>query len=178
MTEVDIDTALDWRGRTVVDRDGEKIGTLKEIYLDEGDRPAWGSVATGLFGRRETLVPLAEVEATEDALQVPFDGDHVKSAPNADPDVQLSSDDEDRLYRHYDLGAAEPVPPPPEPDAADDAMTRSEEEVVVRKEERPRERVRLKKYVVTDYVKKTVPVQREKVELEYDDPPADGERRS
>jgi hypothetical protein len=179
MTDIDIETALDWRGRTVVDRDGEKIGTLKEIYLDESDRPAWASVATGLFGRRETLVPLTEVDASEDALQVPFAGDHVKDAPNVEPDVQLSSDDEDRLYRHYDLGAEEPAPPPPaaEPAGGDDAMTRSEEEVVVRKDERPRERVRLKKYVVTDYVKKTVPVQREKVELEYDDPPGEGERR-
>jgi sporulation protein YlmC with PRC-barrel domain len=179
VTDVDIDTALDWRGRTVVDRDGEKIGTLKEIYLDERDRPSWGSVATGLFGRRETLVPLAELDAQDDILRVPFAGDHVKEAPNVEPDVQLSAEDEDRLYRHYELDTSTEAEPAPEAEAPpeDDAMTRSEEEVVVRKEERPRERVRLKKYVVTDYVKKTVPVQREKVELEYDDPPAEGPPR-
>jgi len=159
---IDIDTALGWRGRTVVDRDGEKLGTLKEIYLDEEDRPAWGSVATGLFGRRETLVPLAAVEPAEDALRLPFDGEHVKAAPSADPDVQLEPADEERLQRHYETGAGEDD---------DDAMIRSEEEVTVRKEKRPRERVRLKKYVVTDYVEKTVPVQKEKVRLEYDDEP-------
>ena len=57
----DIHTALDWRGRTVVDRDGEKIGTLKEIYLDEQERPGWGSVHTALFGSsyRDSVVDAA-----------------------------------------------------------------------------------------------------------------------
>ena len=52
-------------------------------------------------------------------------------------------------------------------------MTRSEEEVTFRKQQRPRERIRLKKYVVTDYVKKRVPVQREKVKLEREPPETD-----
>ena len=31
----DMTTAYDWRGRVVVDCDGEKIGKLEELYLDE-----------------------------------------------------------------------------------------------------------------------------------------------
>jgi stress response protein YsnF len=104
MADVDIQTALDWRGRTVVDAAGEKIGTLKEIYLDQDERPSWGSVHTGLFGLRETLVPLAEAREDGDTLRVPFDRDHVKAAPNVDPDVQLDADEEDRLHRHYGIG--------------------------------------------------------------------------
>ena len=172
MTDLDIETALDWRGRTVVDRDGAKIGTLKEIYLDESERPHWGSVSTGLFGTRETLVPLTAIDAAEDDLRLPFDGEHVKAAPHVDPDVQIEGGDEDRLFRHYDM--TEPESPDHADHAEDDGMIRSEEEVAVRKEQRPRERVRLKKYVVTDYVKKTVPVQREEIRLEHD-PPAGGE---
>src|SRR4051812_16628474 len=107
MAPLDIDAALEWRGRTVVDRDGEKIGKLEEFYLDESDRPAWGAITTGLFGRRRSFVPLGELQPDGDDLRVPFDKDRVKDAPNVDPDAQLSGEDEDRLYRHYgvDVGA-------------------------------------------------------------------------
>jgi hypothetical protein len=179
MPELDIDTALAWRGRTVVDRAGEKVGTLRDIYLDEDQRPHWGSVHTGLFGLRETLVPLGEAREQDDALQLPFEQQHIKDAPDLDPDVQLSAEEEDALYRHY----GEPAPSPDdaeagavaapadtaEPDAP--AMTRSEEEVEITKRPRERGRARLKKYVVTDYVEKKVPVQREEVKLEFE--PAD-----
>jgi hypothetical protein len=111
MAPLDIDTALEWRGRTVVDRDGDKIGKLEELYLDESDRPAWGSVSTGLFGRRQSFVPLADLREAGDDLQVPYGKDHVKDAPNADPDEQLSPQEEDALHRHYGLDG------PPERDA-------------------------------------------------------------
>jgi uncharacterized protein (TIGR02271 family) len=45
-------------------------------------------------------------------------------------------------------------------------MTRSEEELRVGKAEREAGRARLKKYVVTENVTQTVPVQREEVRLE------------
>jgi uncharacterized protein (TIGR02271 family) len=45
-------------------------------------------------------------------------------------------------------------------------MTRSEEELRVGKTQREAGRVRLKKYVVTEEVQQTVPVQREEVRLE------------
>jgi hypothetical protein len=107
MPPLDIETALDWRGRTVVDRDGDKIGTFDELYLDESDRPAWGAVTTGLFGMRQTFVPLSEARPEGDALQVPFAKDMVKDAPNVDPDTQLSPEEEDVLYRHYGLRGRE-----------------------------------------------------------------------
>jgi stress response protein YsnF len=108
MAPLDIDTALEWRGRTVVDRDGDKIGKLEELYLDESERPAWGAITTGLFGRRQSFVPLAEMQPAGDDLQVPFEKDRVKDAPNVDPDAQLSGEDEDRLYRHYGLDDGPP----------------------------------------------------------------------
>jgi hypothetical protein len=98
---LDIETALEWRGRTVIDRDGEKIGTLKEIYLDEAERPSWGSIHTALFGLRQTLVPLPEARLEGDELRVLYAREHVKDAPNMDPDVQLTPEEEQRLYTHY-----------------------------------------------------------------------------
>ena len=123
MPPLDIETALDWRGRTVVDRDGDKIGTFDELYLDESDRPAWGAVTTGLFGMKQTFVPLSEARADGDMLQVPFGKDMVKDAPNVDPDTQLAPEEEDVLYRHYGLrgreasdDAGEDVAPADSPD--------------------------------------------------------------
>jgi stress response protein YsnF len=104
MAPLDIETALDWRGRTVVDRDGDKIGTFDELYLDDDDRPAWGAVTTGLFGMRQTFVPLSEAQPDGDVLRVPFGKDMVKDAPNVDPDTQLDPEEEELLYRHYGLG--------------------------------------------------------------------------
>src|SRR5690606_19536070 len=51
-------------------------------------------------------------------------------------------------------------------DMADDAMTRSEEEMRVGVERRPSGRARLRKYVVTEHVEKTVPVRHEEVRVE------------
>jgi stress response protein YsnF len=186
MGHIDIDTALEWRGRTVIDSAGEKIGTLENIYLDEDERPHWGSIRTGLFGVRETLAPLDEACEEGDRLRLPFDRDQVQEAPNLDPDVQLTADEEERLYRHYGLASspadsseAGAVAAPADTtesvrtsDAPEgergDAMTRSEEEVRISKRSRERGRAKLKKYVVTDYVEKKVPVQREEVRLEYE----------
>lgn len=161
MAGPDIDTALEWQGRTVVDRSGEKIGKLEEIFLDaESGIPAWGSVGSGLFGRRQSLLPLGEVEAGEDQLRVPFDKDHVLGAPQTEPDVELSRDEEGALYSHYGLDYSSGS------DDESGELIRSEEEVDVRTEARPRERLRLKKYVVTEHVTKKVPVRREKIAVE------------
>jgi Domain of unknown function (DUF2382)/PRC-barrel domain len=163
MAAPDIDTALDWRGRTVVDRSGERIGKLDEIFLDaETDLPEWGAVSSGLLGRRSSLLPLGELEAAgDDELRAPFDKEHVLAAPQTDPDVELTPDEEEALYRHYRRDPASAGER-----TSDDAMTRSEEEVDIRTEPRPRERVRLKKYVVTEHVTKKVPVRREKIAVE------------
>jgi stress response protein YsnF len=101
MPPLDIDTALDWRGRTVVDRDGDKIGKFEELYLDESDRPAWAAVTTGLFGMRQTFVPLSDAQAEGDVLRVPYGKEMVKDAPRIDPDSQLDPEEEAVLYRHY-----------------------------------------------------------------------------
>ncbi len=56
-----------WRGMKMVDADGDKIGTIEDIFLDrQTGEPAWAAVKTGLFGRKETLVPIHDAELTED----------------------------------------------------------------------------------------------------------------
>ena len=48
---------------TVFDRDGDKIGGVGEVYLDDTTgEPAWVTVNTGLFGLKETFVPPTSYE--------------------------------------------------------------------------------------------------------------------
>src|SRR3954470_15839780 len=168
----DIDTVLGWRGRDVLDRDGDRIGKLGDVYLEPPpDLPAWAGVRTGLFGARESFIPLEGIEEAGDDLRVPWEKDLVKDAPNVDADVELDEDGERRLFEHYGRGEGGPLDA--DPDAAE--VVRSEEEPVVTDtiERRPTERVRLKKVLVTEDVQRTVPVRKEVVEV-VEDPPEEG----
>jgi uncharacterized protein (TIGR02271 family) len=175
----------EWRGSSAVDGDGEKIGTIDEIYMDaETGRPEWLAVKTGLLGMKLSFIPIAEATASNGDVRVPYDKQQVKDAPNVEPDGELSQQEEAGLYSHYgldysearsDSGLPEGNGGQSERDAVgrdtsgpttDDAMTRSEEELRVGKSSRESGRARLRKYVVTEQVEQTVPVQREEVRLE------------
>jgi hypothetical protein len=88
----------------MVDRDGNRLGEITDIYLDrETNRPEWAVVRTGLFGLRSSFVPLAEASQVDDQIQVPHERALVKDAPNIEADGQLSEAEEAELYRHYGL---------------------------------------------------------------------------
>jgi sporulation protein YlmC with PRC-barrel domain len=43
----------EWHGKTLVDRDGVKIGKLQDVYVDvETDEPMFGTVKESLNGRQ------------------------------------------------------------------------------------------------------------------------------
>ena len=50
---IGMDQASTVIGREVVDRDGDKIGTVGQVWADGVGQPAWASVRTGFFGRSE-----------------------------------------------------------------------------------------------------------------------------
>ncbi len=189
------------RGTTVYDADGDKIGSLGQVYLDTTtNQPSWASVNTGLFGLKESLVPLAEAERTGDGIRVPYQKSMVKDAPNIDVDADelLTADEVNRLYEHYRLGGGGFASSEFDDESSrtgyqagstaagsttdeefrgavgrdtsgpttDDAMTRSEERLNVGTEREHVGTARLRKYVVTENVQTTVPVEREEVRLE------------
>jgi PRC-barrel domain len=91
-----------WVGRDAVDQDGEKIGEIADIYVDETTgRPEWAAVSTGLFGRKVSFAPLAGSSQDGDSLRLAHSAAAVKDAPNADPDGHLEPEEEARLYAHY-----------------------------------------------------------------------------
>jgi uncharacterized protein (TIGR02271 family) len=173
----DIDTVRTWEARTMVDRDGGRIGPIDAIYVDDqSGEPEWALVNTGLFGTKASFVPLAQ--ATEDVgdVRVPHDKQLVKDAPRVDPDGHLSQDEERQLWHHYGLdydrttrrrtSGRDAVERDTSGPPTDDAMTRSEEELRVGTTQRERGRVRLRKYITTEQVQQTVPVQRERARVE------------
>jgi uncharacterized protein (TIGR02271 family) len=105
ITETQIQQVI---GTTAVDADGDKIGKISEVYLDdETGRPEWATVHTGLFGTKETFVPLAQADLSGDTLRFPYDKAKVKDAPKIDTDGHLSPQEEQELYRYYGLGSGQ-----------------------------------------------------------------------
>ena len=174
-------------GRPVMGADGQKIGTVADVYFDKDTRqPEWALVTTGMFGTKHSFVPITSASATSEGLQVPFTKDQVKDAPRLDDDGELSQDEELLLSQHYGIDYSEapsdsglPEGGAPAPTGGrgpvgndvsgpetDDAMTRSEEELRLDKIRRPSGLVRLRKHITTEQVAATVPVQREEARIE------------
>jgi uncharacterized protein (TIGR02271 family) len=180
--------AYQWHGRTITGSDGEKIGKITEIYEDpQTGKPEWAAVSSGLFGTKSNFVPLAGASPDGEDVRAQVTKDQVKDAPGVEADGELSESQERRLFEYYnvpyttegsttaqgqpsagergqtDRGAVGQDVSGPE---TDEAMTRSEEELQVGTRQREAGRARLRKYVVTESVTKTVPVQREEVRIE------------
>ena len=176
-------------GQSVHGSDGQRIGEVGQVYLDdETGKPEWATVRTGLFGTKESFVPVSKAQTTDDGLRVPYDKDLVKGAPRVDADQgHLSMEEEAELYRHYGLEYSQrrsdsglaakgtgtskgldrgTVGHDTSGPNTDDAMTRSEEHLEVGTQTREAGRARLRKYVVTEQQTVNVPVTREKVTLE------------
>ena len=171
-------------GQDVYDESGEKIGSAAEVYLDdETGRPEWVTVRTGLFGTRESFVPIRDADLTDNGVRVPVSKDRVKDAPKIDTDGHLSPQEEQELYRYYGLGngtaqtttqtttgtgtdTRAAVGHDTSGPTTDDAMTLSEERLDVGMRSEEVGRARLRKYVVTENVTTTVPVSHEEVRIE------------
>ena len=175
----DMTHEYDWQGRTLKDRNGDTIGTIDALYLDQQtDKPEWALVNTGLFGTKSSFVPLAGAAPRDEDVVVRVEAQRVKDAPKMAPDEELSEQQEAELFRHYGIdytaegsvtatdNARGAVGHDTSGPTTDNAMTRSEEELRVGTTERERGRARLRKYVVTEQVQQTVPVQREEVRIE------------
>jgi uncharacterized protein (TIGR02271 family) len=169
--------AYGWEGREIIDRDGERVGAIRALYAEaEGEAPTWAAVTTGLFGTKESFVPLTGAQPRGEQVHVNVSKDEIRGAPRVDGDGDLTLEQERELYRHYGVRdpddptetAGDPVATGTHTGAqdSDNAMTRSEEEVDVHTTRRERGRARLRKYVVTEEVRRTVPVQREEARIE------------
>jgi len=103
----------EWHGRMLVDRNGEKIGKLQDVYVDvETDEPQFATVKEGFIGRHLTFVPLHGIQIGPDDLQVTATKEQVRSAPDIEMHgEELSQADESTLYHHFEQNYAPPAIP-------------------------------------------------------------------
>lgn len=119
-------------GLTAYDAAGEKIGSVEQAYLDnETGRAEWVTVKTGMFGMKESFVPLSGATRDANGLQFPHAKELVKEAPRMDADEHLDVAQEQELYDHYGLtrpagrsGGAPGMSPAPDNAAKDTTMGR------------------------------------------------------
>jgi len=181
MTDTQNTPVGDLVGRTAVDADGEKVGEIFDVYLDnETDQPEWLAVKTGMFGSKLSFVPIGGATMVGDDVQVSFRKDQVKDAPKAEADGELSPEEETELYTHYGRspqtaapsgGGKKPRGDKPDQGrdtsgaSTDEAMTRSEEELDVTTTKQEKGKARIRKWVETENVQMTVPIRREKARM-------------
>ena len=185
-----LDRLSEARGQTVYGSDGEKIGSVEDVYYDEQTRqPEWVSVSSGLLGTKRTVVPLQGADMRGDGLYVPYSKDQVTNAPSVDED-EISEDAERSLYSHYGLSYSEERSDSVLPEGApgttggvgtptferEGAVTRHEEELQVGKRETQAGRARLRKWVETEPAQVDVELLQEaaRVTREPVDQPASG----
>ncbi|MCM6774153.1 PRC and DUF2382 domain-containing protein [Nocardia sp. CDC159] len=163
-------------GSTVYDAQGEKIGDVTQVYLDDRTgAPSWVATSTGMF-HGDALIPLtgASHDPGKHILGVPVSKERVKSAPQVAHDGHISPEGEQQLFAHYGLDANRASQTGfgryrtdnDQRRAADDALVRSEERLNVRTESEEVGKARLRKYVVTEEQSVTVPVEHEEVRIE------------
>ncbi|SDQ90991.1 PRC-barrel domain-containing protein [Actinopolyspora saharensis] len=110
--------AQDLLGIRVHDRDGERIGRVGDVYVDDSSHRAdWVTVRSGPLGMRENFAPLHGAVLSRGRLLLGFSKRQVRTAPSVDVEHgHLSNRDGHRLYEHYGVDNAE-VPPPRIPES-------------------------------------------------------------
>lgn len=92
----------DLQNAKVVDSTGASMGDVKQLFVtQDGHAPSWVTVNTGLFGTKETFIPLAEAKVESGTISVPYEKSFIKDAPNVDEDGEITPEQEDELYRYY-----------------------------------------------------------------------------
>ena len=172
-----------YAGYQVVDRDGDKIGKVDDLFVDENDRPEYIGVKMGFLGTSSTLIPtgITRLDEGRGVVEVEAEKSHVKEGPSFDDDREITPDYEREVHRHY--GLEEPKAtgdrgaygvPHAEKERSGHALQgedelrvqRSEEELRAGTREREAGAMRVRKRVRTDRERVEVPVKHEEVSVE------------
>ena len=104
-------TALEeqFAGYEVYDQNGEKIGKVDDLFVDENDQPEYIGVKMGLLGMSSTLIPwqLATEDEANRRIDVSVDKETAKDGPAFDDDREITPEYENEVYSYYGLQAAQ-----------------------------------------------------------------------
>ena len=94
-----------YQGYEVYDRNGDKIGKVDDLFVDENDQPEYIGVKMGFLGTRSTLIPweIASVDENDRRIEVSADKAQAKEGPAFDDDEDITPDYEQQVYSHYGL---------------------------------------------------------------------------
>jgi uncharacterized protein (TIGR02271 family) len=96
-----------YAGYTVYDRDGDKVGKVDDLFVDESDQPEYIGVKMGFFGTSSTLIPMdaATVDDSQGFIQVNQPKSMVKDGPHFNDDHEITPEYENEVRSYYGLGS-------------------------------------------------------------------------
>ncbi|WP_171058104.1 PRC and DUF2382 domain-containing protein [Modestobacter altitudinis] len=166
-------------GATADDRDGNALGTITTVFLDDvTGRPTWVGLTDGSgapSGDVPVIAPISDAEYSDGRLRLTVAADAVHTAPRVAQPDRLSPEEETTLREHYRGAPATgrhstdtvALPTVPTGTAADTAMTRSEEQLQVSTVVEPWTRAVLRIEEVTEEVMVPVTITRQQARIEY-----------
>ena len=135
-TQRDFDDFSAWTGRDVLTPDGERLGAVELIFLDEATEvPEWVLVTLD-DADGSALVPLAGASVEAESIRVEQDRERIAAAPRLDVEDTITVAECRRLYEHYGLAYSQEESPTVLPEGAGAQAADDDEE-----------RPRLRKYV-------------------------------
>jgi hypothetical protein len=99
-----------YEGYKVYDNQGEKIGKVDDLFIDEADREEYVGVKMGFLGRKSTLIPMdiVRVNEADKTIEVSESKDRIKDAPSFDDDEDITPEYEERIRSHFGLESPGP----------------------------------------------------------------------
>ena len=165
-------------GYEVYDPNGEKIGKVDDLFVDESDQPEYIGVKMGFLGTSSTLIPWEAVSSTDDegrTITVATDKETAKNGPAFDDDREITPEFENQVNSYYGLQSASTTEEPGAYEAYQGTRTTDEDELRVQRTEEElkagtREReagaLNVRKRVRTDREQIEVPTRHEEVSVE------------
>ena len=162
----------------VYDPNGEKVGKVDDLFVDEGDQPEYIGVKMGFLGMSSTLIPWGAVSNVDDegrTIAISVDKDTAKNGPTFSDDHEITPEFENQIYSYYGLQSAQATEEPGAYEAYQGTETttgdelrvqRTEEELRAGTTEREAGQVSVRKRVRTDREQIEVPTRREEVSVE------------
>jgi uncharacterized protein (TIGR02271 family) len=97
-----------YAGYTVQDPNGEKIGKVDDLFLDENDQPEYFGVKMGFLGTSSTLIPadIATIDNERGFIEISQPKSTIQDGPAFDDDSEITPEYENEVRSYYGLGAA------------------------------------------------------------------------
>lgn len=170
----------DLYGYQVIDQDGDKVGTVDNMWNDtDTNKLEFVSVKTGWLAGKTHIIPTANasIDTESSQITVRYSKSQVKDAPSVADGEDISPQDEDGIYEYYGLNrstnasgsglpASDAANTRNRDDVGDKSVTLSEEKLRVGKREVETGRVRLRKVVRTEHAEVPVDLRHEEVVVE------------